>query len=208
MTPSRNIAAELRRLQDQNRRCTICADEQLIPEANPTFEGSARASLMLIGQAPGPVERESRRPFSGRAGGELSRWMLRAGFESEEEFRTTVYIASMARCFPGRNPRGAGDLRPPARSVANCSRWLEAELELLQPAAIIAVGQMAISRFLGAGPLEERVGHSFPGHPPVIPLPHPSGQSRWLNEPANRERLAAALEIISAVREECRKKSY
>jgi uracil-DNA glycosylase len=207
MTPTRNVAAELKRLQDENRRCTICADQRLIPEANPTFEGSAEACLMLIGQAPGPVERESRRPFSGRAGRELSRWMLRAGFESEEDFRSTAYIASMARCFPGRNPTGAGDLRPPARSVANCSSWLEAELALLQPAAIIAVGQMAITRFLGPGSLEERVGRSFLERPRVIPLPHPSGQSRWLNEPANRDRLAAALEIISAVRQECRKKS-
>lgn len=162
---------------------------------------------MLIGQAPGPVERESRKPFSGRAGRELSRWMLRAGFESEADFRTTVYIASMARCFPGRNPSGAGDLRPPARSVANCSRWLDAEMSLIRPAAIIAVGQLAITRFLGVGPLEDRIGRSFPGNPPVIPLPHPSGQSRWLNWPANRLRLEAALTIISAVREECRKKS-
>ena len=207
MIPSRHIAAELRSLQNENRRCTICADERLIPEANPTFEGNAQARLILIGQAPGPVERHTRRPFSGRAGRELSRWMLRAGFESEVSFRSTVYIASMARCFPGRNPSGSGDLRPSARCVANCSRWLESELKLLQPAAIIAVGQMAITRFLGPGSLEERVGRIFPGQPPVVPLPHPSGQSRWLNEATNRDRLGAALEIISAMREECSKRS-
>lgn len=187
----------------RNRLCTICADEGLIPEANPTFQGTAAARLLLVGQAPGPVERESRRPFSGRAGAELTRWMLRAGFDSEAAFRHLVYIASMARCFPGRNPRGAGDLRPPPLSVAHCSHWLEAELALLRPLAVIAVGQMAITRFLGPGPLEDRVGRTFPGSPAVIPLPHPSGHSRWLNDEPNRERLAAALRIISGVRQEC-----
>ena len=207
MIPTRTIETELKELQAENRRCTICFDEGLIPEANPTFQGTGQARMLLVGQAPGPVERESRRPFSGRAGQELSRWMSRAGFESEEEFRTLVYIASMARCFPGRNPRAAGDLKPPPRCVANCSRWLDAELNLLQPDAVIAVGQMAITRFLGPGTLAERVGRSFAGEPLVIPLPHPSGQSRWLNGKPNRERLAGALEIISAVRRECRKKN-
>jgi hypothetical protein len=59
---------------------------------------------------------------------------------------------------------------------------------------------MAISRFLGPGSLEDRVGKRFGVRPILIPLPHPSGQNRWLNEPANRERLASALELINDVR--------
>jgi uracil-DNA glycosylase len=122
--------------------------------------------------------------------------MVRAGFAGAEEFRREVYIAALMRCFPGRNPKGSGDLRPPPRGVANCARWLDAELEMLRPRIIIPVGQMAIVRFLGPGRLEERVGGAFGARPVVIPLPHPSGQSRWLNEPANRERLERALALI------------
>ena len=59
---------------------------------------------------------------------------------------------------------------------------------------------MAISRFLGPAPLEERVGKSFGARPVMIPLPHPSGQNRWLNAPANRERLASALALIGEQR--------
>jgi uracil-DNA glycosylase len=59
---------------------------------------------------------------------------------------------------------------------------------------------MAIARFLGPGPLEDRVGKHFGERPVMVPLPHPSGQNRWLNEPANRERLASALELINDVR--------
>lgn len=182
------------------RACTVCAAEGIIAEANPTFSGEWGAKFLLVGQAPGPVERVSRKPFSGRAGKELDRWMLRAGFESAEEFRRVTYIAALMRCFPGRNSRGNGDLRPPPRGVANCAHWLDAELALLRPRVLILVGQMAIVRFLGPGSLESRVGETFGTQPVMVPLPHPSGQSRWLNDAANRERLTRALTHISQLR--------
>jgi uracil-DNA glycosylase len=182
------------------RACHVCADQGIIPEANPTFQGQWGARLLLVGQAPGPAERESRQPFSGRAGKELDRWMLRAGFKDREEFRRATYIAALMRCFPGRNRQNSGDLRPPPAAVANCSHWLDAELRLLKPWVVIPVGQMAIARFLGPGPLEERVGKSFGERPVIVPLPHPSGQSRWLNDATNRERLASALALISKLR--------
>ena len=67
-------------------------------------------------------------------------------------------------------------------------------------APFFLVGQLAIARFLGPGRLEDRVGHRFGERPVMIPLPHPSGQSRWLNDPANRERLASALELVGQLR--------
>jgi len=187
----------LRAHQIACRECRLCVDQGIIPEANPTFEGMWGAPFMLVGQAPGPTERVSRRPFSGRAGKELDRWMMRAGFASPDEFRKLTYIAALMRCFPGRNATGNGDLRPPSAAIANCAHWLDAELRILKPRMLVLVGQMAINRFLGPGPLESRVGESFGDKPLMVPLPHPSGQSRWLNDPANRERLAGALALIS-----------
>ena len=175
-------------------------EDGVLPEANPTFEGGPGAVFFLVGQAPGPVEKASRRPFMGRAGRELARWMERAGFSSEDEFRRLTYIAAVTRCFPGRNAAGTGDRPPPRRAIANCAHWLEAELALLRPPVLIPVGQLAIARFLGAGPLEARVGSTFGTDPVVLPLPHPSGQSRWLNDSANRERLARALSLLSELR--------
>jgi uracil-DNA glycosylase len=182
------------------RACHACVDGGIIPEANPTFPGVWGAPFLLVGQAPGPTERVSRRPFSGRAGKELDRWMLRAGFESPEEFRRLTYIAALMRCFPGRNAAGTGDLRPPPAGIANCAHWLDAELRMLEPSVLIPVGQMAINRFLGPGPLEDRIGKRFGERPVIVPLPHPSGTSRWLNEPANRERLVVALALIGDLR--------
>jgi uracil-DNA glycosylase len=168
-----------------------------LPEANPTFEGRYGARIMLVGQAPGPAERETRRPFSGRAGRELVRWMLRAGFDSEEDFRTRVYVCSIIRCFPGRMEDDRGDKRPPRQAILNCASWLDAELDMLHPRLVIAVGQLAIERFLGRGRLEDWVGHRFGNGPVIVPLPHPSGQSRWLNSATNRERLQQALTLLS-----------
>jgi uracil-DNA glycosylase len=186
-------------LQAACSACHVCVDEGIIPEATPTFAGQWGAPFFLVGQAPGPVERESRRPFSGRAGKELDRWMVRAGFESADEFRRLTYIAALMRCFPGRNRAGNGDLKPPPKAVDNCAHWLDAELRILKPKVLILVGQLAIARFLGPGPLEDRVGQKFGDRPVMVPLPHPSGQNRWLNDPANRERLASALAIVGAL---------
>jgi uracil-DNA glycosylase family 4 len=199
--PSRGPAA-LRALQGACRACHVCVDAGIIPEANPTFSGEWGAPFFLIGQAPGPAEREQRRPFAGRAGKELDRWMLRAGFASAEEFRHLTYIAALMRCFPGRNRTGTGDLRPPPAAVANCAHWLDAELDLLRPRVIVLVGQLAITRFLGPGSLGERVGRTYGTEPVIVPLPHPSGQSRWLNDLANRERLANALAQLAELRAE------
>jgi len=126
--------------------------------------------------------------------------MLRAGFRDAAEFRRLTYIAALMRCFPGRKPDGSGDLPPPPRGIANCAHWLDAELRLLRPKAILLVGGLAITRFLGSAPLEQRVGKTFGERPVMVPLPHPSGQSRWLNAPANRERLASALALIADLR--------
>ena len=182
------------------RACHKCVGDGIIPEANPTFSGQWGAPFMLVGQAPGPTERVSRRPFDGRAGKELDRWMLRAGFAGAEDFRSLTYIAALMRCFPGRNATGTGDLRPPASAIANCAHWLDAELRILKPKVVIPVGQMAINRFLGPGSLEDRVGNRFGERPVIVPLPHPSGTSRWLNDSANRDRLAAALALIAELR--------
>jgi uracil-DNA glycosylase len=198
--PKAQGRAALQAHQTACRACRVCADQGIISEANPTFQGQWGAPFFLVGQAPGPAERETRQPFSGRAGKELDRWMLRAGFKDREEFRRLTYIAALMRCFPGRNRQNTGDLRPPPAAVANCAHWLDTELKLLRPKMIIVVGQMAIARFLGPGSLEDRVGKRFGERPVMIPLPHPSGQNRWLNAPVNRERLASALELINDVR--------
>jgi uracil-DNA glycosylase len=198
-------AGGLLELVARHRACSRCADAGLIPAARPVFSGHPGQRILLVGQAPGPVEHDATRPFAGRAGRQLVRWMLRAGFATEEEFRDRVWITSTTTCFPGRRPDGAGDRRPGPAEVALCAEWLDGVLRLLAPRLIIPVGGLALSRLLGPLRLDDAVGHAFDaaggvveeawpaGDRVLLPLPHPSGQSRWLNDPARLLRLDAAL---------------
>jgi uracil-DNA glycosylase family 4 len=159
---------------------------------------------MLVGQAPGPVEDDVTRPFAGRAGMQLMRWFAQAGFASEQDVRDRVFMTSMTTCFPGRLPNNSGDRRPTAAEVALCSDWLDAYIDRIRPALIICIGGLAHSRFLRGRRLEEIVGCAWSARgeivegvpaaaPVLLPLPHPSGQSRWLNDPQHVRLLASAL---------------
>lgn len=147
----------------------------------------------LFGQAPGILEGEERLPWRGRAGRTLRRWLEL----EEDEFYATFHCASVTRCYPGRAPSGRGDRTPTPREQELCSFWQDWELELLRPRLIITVGGLALRRLLGLPSLTPSVGGLFVlDGTPVVPLPHPSGASGWLNDPANRERLAAALGLV------------
>lgn len=143
--------------------------------------------VMLVGQAPGPREGGFGRPFAWTAGRTLFRWFEQALGVSEEDVRAGVYMAAVARCFPGK-ARGGGDRKPDTDEVARCRSFLAREVAILQPELVLAVGALAISEVLGAAargkkldalvgpPLRaEWLGHTAD----VIALPHPSGASPW-----------------------------
>ena len=147
----------------------------------------------MFGQAPGMVEGVERRPWRGRAGQTLRRWL---GME-EREFYDTFYCASVTRCYPGRARSGGGDRTPTAREQELCSFWREWELELLRPQLIVVVGGLAARRLLDMKSLDETIGRRFEvGDSVAVPLPHPSGVSRWLNAPANQAALRKAVALV------------
>jgi uracil-DNA glycosylase family 4 len=194
----------LRSLQRAQRGCTRCADAGFIARAHPVFSGHAGQHILLIGQAPGPVEHDQSRPFAGRAGRQLMRWLVRGGFRDEDDVRDRIYMTAMTTCFPGRRADGAGDRRPGAAEVALCAPWLDGVLALLRPRLILPIGSLALERFLPGQRLDSVIGaaytvngvpiHGAPhGTPVLVPLPHPSGQSRWLNDPARLALLDRAL---------------
>ncbi len=148
---------------------------------------------MIVGQAPGAVELTTGLPFSGRAGAELRRWLARAGIDEDH----LPYRTAITKCFPGKAASGAGDRKPSPPEIANCAPWLEKEIALVRPRIVLLVGQLAIERFIGKRQLSEVVGTMRrDGDRVLIPLPHPSGASRWLNQPANRALLERALRIL------------
>ena len=121
----------------------------------------------------------------------LRRWLGAAGIgESELPYRT-----AMTKCFPGKATTGAGDRKPSLPEIALCAPWLEEELALLRPRVLLLIGQLAIERFWGRAPLDEVIGRARrePDGRMLIPFPHPSGASRWLNEPDHQALLRRAI---------------
>jgi uracil-DNA glycosylase len=195
VTRRRSSYRSLASLQRDNRRCRACAEAGYRIESLPVLEGHLGQRAYILGQAPGVVEGEERRPWRGRAGQTLRRWLTM----DEAEFYATFYCASVTRCYPGRAPSGGGDRTPTAREQELCELWREWELRLLRPRLIVAVGGLAIRRLLGIASLDACVGERFErGDAIVVPLPHPSGVSRWMNLTENQTRVDRALELIHA----------
>jgi len=182
-------------LQRDNSVCRVCVEAGYPLESLPVFEGRAGQGAMIVGQAPGIVEGEKRRPWRGRAGQTLRRWLEL----DEERFYSTFYCSSVTRCYPGRHPSGRGDRPPSPRELELCRFWLEWELRLLRPRLVVPVGGLAIKRVLGISGLADCIGSMFElGDAVAVPLPHPSGASGWLNSLENRKRLDEALALLMA----------
>jgi uracil-DNA glycosylase len=195
VTRRRSSYRSLASLQRDNRVCRACAEAGFQIESWPVLEGHAGQRAYIFGQAPGVVEGEERRPWRGDAGRKLRRWLEM----DEAEFYATFYCASVTRCFPGRKLSGGGDREPEPREQELCSSWQEWEFRLLRPRLVLAVGRLAIRRIMGLTNLRSCVGQSFElDGAVVVPLPHSSGQSRWLNSVENQALLARALDLVRA----------
>ncbi len=180
------------------RACTICPKMH-----RPAVSGGAVVSRVIsVGQAPGTKEPVLGRPFAWTAGRTLFGWFHRACGISEADFRATIYMAAVCRCFPGKNAAG-GDRVPDAQEIVNCARWLEAEIALLRPALVIPIGKLAIQQFVSFDKLTDIIGQQVPvrmhGHSfDLIPLPHPSGASPWHRMEPGKTLLDQALQRIVA----------
>lgn len=195
MTRRRSSYRSLRSLQRDNRACRACVEAGYQLESWPVIEGREGQRAYMLGQAPGIVEGEERRPWRGRAGRTLRRWLDL----DEDDFYETFYCASVTRCYPGKAPSGRGDRTPTPREQELCAFWREWDLRILRPQLIVTVGGLAARRLLGLKSITECVGRTYDyGDAVAIPLPHPSGASGWLNSPANRELVAEAVRLIHA----------
>jgi uracil-DNA glycosylase len=191
----RTTYRSLASLKRDQRACRACVEAGYPLESLPVVAPGEAQRAYLYGQAPGVVEGEERRPWRGRAGRTLRGWLEL----DEDAFYRTFYCASVTRCYPGRASSGRGDRTPTPAEQRLCEFWRERELALLRPGLVVTVGGLAARQLLGARSVGECVGLRYElGGAVAVPLPHPSGASSWLNMPANRARVAGAVELIRA----------
>ena len=133
--------------------------------------GDIHSPLMFVGEAPGADEDEQGEPFVGKAGQLLTRIIQTMGFARE-----AVYIANILKCRPDTPGQTKGNRKPTPEEMQTCLPYLLAQLDIIEPKVIVALGATAVEGLLGkSGGITRLRGHwqEFRGVP-VMPTYHPA----------------------------------
>lgn len=158
--PEEALSAQEQALQGC-RRCKLCDSRTTIVFGS----GNPRADFVVIGEGPGADEDAQGKPFVGRAGQLLTRML-----ESVQISRDEAYICNAVKCRP------PGNRTPEAEELAACAPFLAAQLGVLQPKVVLALGSVAAQALLRTkepiGKLRGRL-HPF-GSAVLVPTFHPA----------------------------------
>ena len=124
--------------------CTRCKLHTLGRKQIVFGVGNPNADLMFVGEAPGADEDEQGEPFVGRAGQLLTKIIETAGLK-----RGDVYIANILKCRPDTPGQAAGNRPPTPEERAACLPYLQEQIDLIKPRAIVALGATAVDGLLG-----------------------------------------------------------
>jgi uracil-DNA glycosylase len=187
----------LRKLKVAAAGCTGCP---LYKTGTQTVfgEGQPSAKVMFVGEQPGNDEDLQGKPFVGPAGKLLDRCLTEAGIDRDE-----VYVTNAVKHFKWE-PRGKRRLhkKPSAREIAACRPWLTAEIDVIKPEIIVALGATAAQTLLGN---EFRVTQhrgeliDSPLAPHVMATVHPSSILRAPDEDARHAEIARFVEDLQKV---------
>jgi DNA polymerase len=132
-------------LRDAARDCRAC-DLWKLGTQTVFGEGARRADLMRVGEQPGDQEDISGHPFVGPAGKMLDRALDEAGID-----RRAVYLTNVVKHFKWE-PRGKRRIhkKPNAEEITACRPWLETEIQLVKPRALVCLGATAAQALFGA----------------------------------------------------------
>ncbi len=127
---------ELKELEEKAKNC--CACRLCKTRKNVVFgEGDPQTNLMFVGEAPGEQEDIQGRPFVGRAGQLLNRFLNLYGVSRER-----VYITNVVKCRPPNNRN------PEIDEIKSCYPFLERQIELIEPKVILCLGAFAARTIL------------------------------------------------------------
>jgi uracil-DNA glycosylase family protein len=152
-------ATTRRTLSSVERDAEVCRRCDLWRRATQTVfgEGPRRATLMLVGEQPGDVEDRSGTPFVGPAGRLLRQALTEAGIDP-----ATVYLTNAVKHFKWREG-GKRRLheRPNTEEILACRIWLDAEIAIVKPKVLVALGAIAASQILPGAKVTRDRARSF-----------------------------------------------
>ena len=192
--------SRLNSLDGLRRAARRCRDCPLWENATQTVfgEGDRQAQAMLVGEQPGDMEDLEGEPFVGPAGRLLDRALEKAGVE-----RSHLYVTNAVKHFKWE-PRGKRRIHktPAQREIEACRQWLEAEVRVVKPQVIVALGATAARALLGSAFRVTTMRGRFvesPMAPFVLATVHPSSLLRLRGDDeraAAFDRLVADLAMI------------
>ena len=175
------------------RACTDCPLSEGRTHAVPG-EGARSARVIFIGEAPGYQEDQQGRPFVGPAGRFLDELLGNVGLKRED-----VFIANMVKCRPPNNRD------PLPTEVAACTKYLDRQIELLQPDLIVTLGRYAMGKYFPKESISRVRGkvRTKDGQR-ILPLLHPAAA---LHQASLRESIEQDFKVIPQAIEEARQQS-
>ena len=161
-------------------------------------EGRRKAELMLVGEQPGDAEDLSGHPFVGPAGKLLDKALAEAGID-----RAAVYVTNVVKHFKWE-PRGKRRIhkKPNTAEIAACRPWLDIEIELIKPRAIVCLGATAAQALLGPKfKVTAHRGEFIPSSlaPVVVATVHPSSLLRAPDDETRRRETARFIDELRTV---------
>ena len=196
--PEPTSISSLRAVAAAATRCRAC---DLWKTGTQTVfgQGPRDARLMFIGEQPGDAEDKQGEPFVGPAGRLLDEALEAAGID-----RTSVYVTNAVKHFKWR-PKGKRRIheKPSAGEIAACRPWLDTEIELVKPRAIVCLGATAAQALLGPSfrvTAERGKLRSSPLAPRVVATVHPSSILRAPDDASRRTDMSAFVRDLRTVK--------
>jgi uracil-DNA glycosylase family 4 len=201
--PAEVRSEKLRVLHDEIGACRVCEPLTASYSKPASMARGDAGDVVIVGESPGAKELASGRAFSGNAGTRLDQWLL-AGGSPRNNPREGVYLTSVVKCRSIEK----SDLVTMSR---RCIAFLRRQIDVIAPKVVITLGQFAYSMLSTQLQWKDAVCGLFESRecwlvsPFAVPFkllvwPHPSGLSRWTNEPSNRVRLEESFAVLRAAR--------
>lgn len=167
---SSSKAQAITELRERALQCVKCP-KLVATRKNVVFGvGNIDAELMFVGEAPGADEDIQGEPFVGAAGQLLTKMIQAMGLSREK-----VYIANILKCRPDMPADSSGNRKPTPEEMQTCIPYLHAQIDLIQPKVLVALGGTAMEGLLSKTGITKLRGqwHTY-RNMPLMPTYHPS----------------------------------